>query len=81
MLEPALKVVPMSTVSDLAASQLNVVNIIPAFGGLVWYNAGSNWGVCTDSRARAGISSGRNPSGITKATGVLDSEDKSCLIQ
>ena len=35
VLEPALKVVPMSTVSDLAASQLTGVSIIPAFAGLV----------------------------------------------
>ena len=42
VLEPALKVEPVSTVSDLAASQVTEVSIIPAFGGLVWYNAGSD---------------------------------------
>ena len=42
VLEPALKVEPVPTVSDLAASQVTEVSIIPAFGGLVWYNAGSD---------------------------------------
>ena len=41
VLEPALKVEPVSTVSVLAASQLTEVSIIPAFGDLVWYNARS----------------------------------------
>ena len=51
----ALKVEPVATVSDLAASQLTEVGIIPAFGGLVWFQ---------HFRARAGISSGRHPIGI-----------------
>ena len=42
VLEPALKAESGSTVSVLAASQLTEVSIIPAFGGLVWYNAGSD---------------------------------------
>ena len=36
VLEPALKVVPVSTVYDLAASQVNGVSTITAFSGLVW---------------------------------------------
>ena len=51
VLEPALKVEPVSTVSVLAASQLS--------GGLAWYDAGSDWGFSIDFRARAGISSGK----------------------
>ena len=42
VLEPALKVEPVSTVSVLAASQLTEVGIILAFGGLVWYDVGSD---------------------------------------
>ena len=42
VLEPAPKVVPVSTVSDLAVSQMTRVTIIPAFAGLVWYNAESS---------------------------------------
>ena len=42
VLEPALKVEPVSTVFVLAASQVTGVSIIPAFGGLVWYNARSD---------------------------------------
>ena len=59
VLEPALKVEPVSTVSVLAASQLSGVSIILAVGGLVWYDAGSDWGFSIDFRARAGISSGK----------------------
>ena len=40
--ETALKVEPVSTVSVLVSSQLTGVSIIPAFGGLVWYDAGSD---------------------------------------
>ena len=58
----------VSTVSDLVASQITGVSIISAFGGLVWYNAGSNWGFST-----AGILSARHPTGIKITTGVLDS--------
>ena len=64
----------MSTVSDLVANQQTGVSIIQAFGGLVWYNIGRYWGFSTDFRARAGISSGRHPTGITNATEVLDVE-------
>ena len=42
VLQPALKIEPVSTVSVLAASQLTEVSINPAFGGLVWHNAESN---------------------------------------
>ena len=42
VLEPALKVEPVSNVSVLAASQLTEVSIIPTFGGFVWYDAGSD---------------------------------------
>ena len=63
----------MFTVSVLTASQLTGVSTIPAFGGLVWYDAGSDGGFSIDFRARAGISSGRHPIGITNATEVLDS--------
>ena len=42
VIEVTLKVEPVSTVSDLAASQVTEVSIIPAFGGLVWYNAGND---------------------------------------
>ena len=41
VLEPAPKVVPVSTVS-VAVSQMTRVTIIPAFAGLVWYNAESS---------------------------------------
>ena len=34
VIEQALKVLPVSTVSELTASQLTGVSIIPAFGGL-----------------------------------------------
>ena len=40
VLEPALQVMPVSAVSDLAVSQLTGVIIILAFDGLVWYNIG-----------------------------------------
>ena len=70
VIELALKVMPVSTVSELAASQLTGISIIPAIGGLVCYNARSDWGFSTDFRARPGISSGQHPTGITKATGV-----------
>ena len=73
MLEPALKVAPVSAVSDLAASQLTRVSMIPAFSGLVLYNPGSEWGFSTDFRAKAGISSSRHPTSITNAVRVLDS--------
>ena len=63
VLEPALKVEPVSTVSVLAASLLTEVSIIPAFGGLVWYDAVSDWGFSKDFRGRAGISIGRHPIG------------------
>ena len=59
ILEPALKVEAVSTVSVLAASQVTGVSIISAFGGLVWYDAGSDWGFSKDFRGRAGISIGR----------------------
>ena len=59
---------PVTAVSDMAANQLTWVSTIPAFGGLVWYNAGSNWGFST-----AGILSARHPTGIKITTGVLDS--------
>ena len=42
VLELALNVEPVSTVSVLTASQLTEVSIIPAFGDLVWYNAESD---------------------------------------
>ena len=41
VLEPALKVVTVCTVSDLAASEMIRVRMILAFDGLVWYNAGA----------------------------------------
>ena len=53
---------PVTAVSDMAANQLTWVSTIPAFGGLVWYNA------------RAGISSGWHLAGITNVAGVFDSE-------
>ena len=61
--ETALKVEPVSTVSVLVSSQLTGVSIIPAFGGLVWYDAASDWGFSKDFRGRAGISSGWHPIG------------------
>ena len=73
VLELAPKVVPVSTLSDMAVSQMTRVSIIPAVYDLVWYNAGSSWGFSTDFRGKAGISSGRHPTGITNSTGVLDS--------
>ena len=42
VLEPTLNVEPVSTVSVLGAGQLTGGSIIPAFGGLVWYDAGSD---------------------------------------
>ena len=71
---PTLKVVPVSTISDLAASQVTGVSTIQAFVGLVWYNARSDWGFSTDFRVSADILSGLHPTGISNATEVLDSD-------
>ena len=40
VLEAALKLVPVSSIFDLAVTQLTGVTTILAFGGMVWYNAG-----------------------------------------
>ena len=73
VLEPTLKIEPVSIVSVLGASQLTSGSIIPAFDGLVSYDARSDWGFSIDFRTRVGISSGRHPIGITNKTEVVDS--------
>ena len=62
----------MSIVFDLAASLLT--------GVLVWYDDKRDWGFSTDYRDKAGISSGRHPTGIKNTIGILNSERKVGLI-